>query len=54
MDRPFPTVAVEASLDEAFGLLAGGSPAALAVRSGRPAGVITKLDLLEFLAHRQA
>jgi cystathionine beta-synthase len=54
MDRPFPTVAVEASLDEAFGLLAGGSPAALAVRAGRPAGVITKLDLLEFLAHRQA
>ena len=54
MDRPFPTVAVEASLDEAFGLLAGGSPAALAVRGGRPAGVITKLDLLEYLAHRQA
>jgi cystathionine beta-synthase len=54
MDRPFPTVAVEASLDEAFGLLAGGSPAALAVRGGRPAGVITKLDLLEYLAHRTA
>ncbi|TAK00818.1 MAG: cystathionine beta-synthase [Chloroflexota bacterium] len=52
MDRPFPTVAVEASLDEAFALLAGGSPAALAVRGGRPAGVITKLDLLEYLAHR--
>jgi len=53
MDKPFPTVAVEASLDEAFALLAGGSPAALAVRAGRPAGVITKLDLLEFLAHRR-
>jgi cystathionine beta-synthase len=53
MDRPFPTVAVEASLDDAFALLAGGSPAALAVRAGRPAGVLTKLDLLEFLAHRQ-
>jgi cystathionine beta-synthase len=54
MDRPFPTVAVQASLDEAFGLLAGGSPAALAIRGGRPAGVITKLDLLEYLAHRTA
>jgi len=54
MDRPFPTIDVEASLDEAFALVAGGSPAALAVRSGRPAGVITKLDLLEYLAHRRA
>jgi len=52
MDRPLPTVAVEASLDDAFALLAGGSPAALAVRAGHPAGVVTKLDLLEFLAHR--
>ncbi|MBI2777613.1 MAG: cystathionine beta-synthase [Chloroflexi bacterium] len=52
MDRPLPTVAVEASLDEAFTLLTVKSPAALAVRDGRPAGVITKLDLLEFLAHR--
>jgi cystathionine beta-synthase len=52
MDRPFPVVAVEASLDDAFALLAGGSPAALAVRAGHPAGVVTKLDLLEFLAHR--
>ena len=54
MDRPLPTVAVEASLDEAFKLLAGGSSAALAVRAGRPAGVITKLDLLEYLAHNRA
>ena len=52
MDRPLPTVAVEASLDEAFALLAGGSPAALAVRAGRAAGVLTKLDVLEYLAHR--
>ena len=54
MDKPFPTVAVAASLDEAFDLLAGGSPAALAVRAGRPAGVVTKLDVLEYLAHRRA
>ncbi len=51
MDKPLPTVNVEASLDEAFALLAGGSPAVLAVRDGRPAGVVTKLDLLEHLAH---
>ena len=53
MDRPLPTVAVEASLDDAFALLAGGSSAALAVRAGRPAGVITKLDLLEYLARNR-
>ncbi len=53
MDRPLPTVAIEASLDEAFALLVGGSSAALAVRAGRPAGIITKLDLLEYLAHNR-
>jgi cystathionine beta-synthase len=53
MDRPFPTVAVEASLDEAFALLSGGASAVLAIRSERPVGVVTKLDLLEHLAHRR-
>jgi len=53
MDRPLPTVAIEASLDGAFALLAGGTSALLAVRAGRPAGVITKLDLLEYLAHNR-
>ena len=38
-------------LDEAFGLLTGGAPALLAVRDGRPVGIVTKLDLLEYLAH---
>jgi cystathionine beta-synthase len=52
MDPPLPTIEVEASLDEAFGLLSGGAPAVVAVAAGRPAGVVTKLDLLEYLAHR--
>jgi cystathionine beta-synthase len=52
MDRPLPTLGVEASLDEAFTLLSGGVTGLLAVRGGHPAGVVTKLDLLEFLAHR--
>ncbi len=51
MDRPLPTVEVGASVDEAFALLVGGTSAALAVRDGRPAGVVTRLDLLEYLAH---
>ncbi len=43
---------VGASLDEAFALLSGGAAALVAVRGGRPAGVVTRLDLLEHLAHR--
>jgi cystathionine beta-synthase len=54
MDRPLPVVPVDASLDDAFALLAEGAPALLAVRAGRPAGIVTKLDLLEHLAHRDA
>jgi cystathionine beta-synthase len=52
MDRPLPTIPVAATLDEAFGILAEDASALLAVRDGRPAGVVTKLDLLEHLAHR--
>jgi cystathionine beta-synthase len=53
MDRPFPTIDVDASLDDAFGVLSGGSAALLALRGGRPAAVVTRLDLLEYLAHRR-
>jgi cystathionine beta-synthase len=52
MDRPLPTIDLAASLDDAFALLSGGAPAAVTVAGGRAAGVVTKLDLLEFLAHR--
>ncbi|HZC33929.1 MAG TPA: CBS domain-containing protein, partial [Candidatus Bathyarchaeia archaeon] len=51
MDGPLPLVDASATLDEAFTLLSGGSPALVAVRGEQPAGVITKLDLLEYLAH---
>jgi cystathionine beta-synthase len=53
MDRPLPALDVTASLDEAFALLSDGAPALLAVRRGRPAGVVSRLDLLEHLAHRR-
>ena len=54
MDRSLPVIDVGASLDEAFSLLSGAAAALLAVRAGRPAGIVTKLDLLEHLAHRSA
>jgi cystathionine beta-synthase len=52
MERPLPTIDAAASMDDAFALLSAGAPALVAVRSGRPAGVVTKLDLLEYLAHQ--
>ena len=52
MDPPLPLVEASATLDEAFALLSGGAQALVAVRGDRPAGVITKLDFLEYLAHR--
>jgi cystathionine beta-synthase len=51
MDPPLPLVAASATLDEAFALLSGGTNALVAVRGERPAGVVTKLDMLEYLAH---
>jgi cystathionine beta-synthase len=54
MDPPLPLVQAGATLDEAFALLSGGAQALVAVRGDRPAGVVTKLDFLEYLAHRPA
>lgn len=55
MDPPLPLVAASATLDDAFALLSGGTVSAVvAVRGERPAGVVTKLDLLEYLAHRSS
>ncbi|MBA2314041.1 MAG: cystathionine beta-synthase [Chloroflexi bacterium] len=51
MDRPLPLVDDRSSLDEAFGLLSADANALVATRGDRPVGVITKLDLLEFLSH---
>jgi cystathionine beta-synthase len=53
MDRPLPMIDVAASLDDAFLALSEGAPALVAVASGRPAGIVTKLDLLEYLAHHE-
>jgi len=52
MEPPLPLVDASATLDEAFALLSGGSPAVVAVRGEAPTGVVTKLDLLEYLTHR--
>ena len=51
MDGPLPQVREQATLDEAFVLIDGGASAVLATRGDRPAGIVTRLDLLEYLSH---
>jgi cystathionine beta-synthase len=52
MDGSLPLIDASATLDEAFELLSSGPSAVVAVRGESPAGVVTKLDLLEYIAHR--
>jgi cystathionine beta-synthase len=52
MAPPFPMVEFDAPLEEAFSELQG-SPAVLVAKSGEALGVLTRSDLLEFLAHRR-
>ncbi len=51
MDRPLPLVEATATLDDAFAALSGGTPAVIAVAADRPVGIVTRLDLLEYLTH---
>jgi cystathionine beta-synthase len=50
-----PLAAIDASkpLDEVFGALTGGTSAVVVARDGRPVGVLTRADLLEYLAHHR-
>jgi cystathionine beta-synthase len=54
MDPPLPLVQATASLDEAFAKLSGGAAALVAVRGDRPIGIVTKLDVLEYLTHNSS
>ena len=52
MDSPFPTIGTAAHIDDAFEALLGGASALVVVEDARPVGILTRLDLLEFMAHR--
>jgi cystathionine beta-synthase len=52
MQPPLAAVEASATLDEVFATLTGGGSAVVVAREGRPVGVLTRSDLLEFLAHR--
>ena len=49
--RRSPTVEADASVDEIVTALTGGTNAVVVADGGKPAGVVTRSDLLEYLAH---
>jgi len=50
MEPPFPAISADDSATEAVALLAGERPALMVTEDGRPAGILTRADLLEALA----
>ena len=54
MQPPLPAVEADASVDEVYEGLSGGSGAVVVVSEGRPSGILTRSDLLEFLAARRS
>jgi cystathionine beta-synthase len=53
MDPPFTSVSADAPLDEAFAPLLKGEAAVTVIDGDRPVGVITRADLLEYVAHHR-
>ncbi len=53
MEPPLPAVEIAESVDTVFADLSGGSPAVVVASRGRPVGVLTRADLLEYLAHQR-
>jgi cystathionine beta-synthase len=52
LQPPLPVAAAEAPLDEVLGQLATGAPAVLATDAGHAVGVLTRADVLAYLASR--
>jgi cystathionine beta-synthase len=53
LQPPLPVADTHAPLDDALAAFAGGAPAVVATDDGRAVGVLTRADLLAFLATRQ-
>ncbi|ACZ39454.1 cystathionine beta-synthase [Sphaerobacter thermophilus DSM 20745] len=53
MDPPFALVDVKEEVERVFPLLAAGSPAVLVQEEGVLVGIITRADLLDFVAHQK-
>ena len=50
MQPPLGAIDATATLDEVFATLTSGTNAVVVARDGKPVGVLTRSDLLEFLA----
>jgi len=53
MQPPLAAVEASSAFEDVFATLTGGATAVLVAREGKPIGVLTRSDLLEFLAHRR-
>jgi len=53
MESPFPVVQANEDVERLYAELSAGAPALLAASDDRPVSVITKADLLEFVAHQR-
>jgi cystathionine beta-synthase len=53
MQPPLAAVDGEQTLDEVFATLTGRTNAVVVASQGRPVGVLTRSDLLEYLAHQR-
>jgi cystathionine beta-synthase len=54
MDPPLPVVQASGGVDEMFADLSRGAEAIVVSDGSRPTGVLTRTDLLEFLAHQSS
>ena len=54
MQPPLPAVDIGDSLSEVFATLTGRTNAVVVARDGKPVGVLTRSDLLEYLAHNRS
>jgi cystathionine beta-synthase len=54
MQPPLAAVETDVTLDEVFATLTGRTNAVVIANKGRPVGVLTRSDLLEYLAHQRS
>ncbi len=54
MQPPLPAVDADVSVNEVYEGLSGGSGAVVVASGGRPTGILTRSDLLEFLAAKRS
>ena len=53
MQPPLAAVDASQTLDEVFATLTGRTNAVVVASDGKPVGVLTRSDLLEYLAHQR-